>query len=573
MGGQWDEWYATFSNGWLGWLAEAQGRFYITFQYPIPEGAQVLSFDQLQLGQQVPGLPWPTPLMVAETGRATALGAKGEIPYLLTPGETYYYADLSGVNNSFGTLDYNQSPPLVFLGQQVTLAELGITTTRAPEREERRVGAAQMSCPHCGGPLELRAPDKTERVTCPNCNSLLDVNQGQLQFFKALEQPAFQPLIPLGTTGDVPEGKMTVIGAMARSVTVEGTQYFWNEYLLYNPQIGFRWLVHSDNNWNYVQAVPPGEVYEIARSATYQGRRYKIFQDAPCRVEVVLGEFYWKVEAGEMVRGVDYVAPPYMLSKEVSTVYVSDDAGKTKRTTGEINWSLGTYIPVQQIEKAFSVSGLPRPSGVAPNQPYKHWWIYKYWLAFLVVMLLAGFLAFLVSGSSKQVFSQTVNFAPLPNEDGTQVFFSEPFELQGRRNIKVIGESPVENTWVYLEGDLINDETGVVQSFPIDISYYQGVEDGESWSEGGQSDSAYTSSMPAGKYVLRLEGQWERWQQPAVVSIRIEQNVTHGINLLIALIVLSVGPVIMVIYHIGFERRRWSESMFGGSDDDSEDDE
>jgi len=290
-------------------------------------------------------------------------------------------------------------------------------------------------------------------------------------------------------------------------------------------------------------------------------------------VEVVLGEFYWKVEAGEMVRGVDYVAAPYMLSKEVSTVYVSDDAGKTKRTTGEINWSLGTYIPVAQIEKAFAVSGLPRPSGIAPNQPYKHWWIYKYWLAFLVVILLAGFLAFIVSGSSKQVFSQTVTFAPLPNEDGTQVFFSEPFELAGRRNIKVIGESPVQNTWVYLEGDLINDETGVVQSFPIDISYYQGVEDGESWSEGGQSDSAYASSMPPGRYVLRLEGQWERWQQPAVVTIRIEQNVTHGINLLIALIVLSIGPVIMVIYHIGFERRRWSESMFGGGDDSDDDDE
>ena len=574
MGGQWDEWYATFANGWLGWLAEAQGRFYITFQYPIPEGVQVPSFDQLQLGQPVPGLPWPTPLMVAETGRATALGAKGEIPYLLTPGDTYYYADVSGVNKAFGTLDYNESPPLLFLGQQVTLADLGITTTRAPEREAKRIGAAQVSCPQCAGPLELRAPDKTERVTCPNCNSLLDVNQGQLQFLKALQKPWFQPVIPIGTVGDVPEGKMTIIGAMARSVTIEGTQYFWGEYLLYNPQIGFRWLVHSDDQWNYVQAVPPGEVEESTKSVSYRGKRYKIFQDAQARVECVLGEFYWKVEAGEQVRGVDYVAPPYMLSKEVSTVYVSDpkDASKTKRATGEINWSLGTYITVPQVEKAFSVSGLSRPSNVAPNQPYKHWWIYKYWLAFILIALVTGFLTLVATPSTKEVFSQTITLDPLPNEDGTLVFFSQPFELAARGNLEVVGESPVQNTWVYLEGDLINDETGVVQSFPIDISYYQGVEDGESWSEGGQNDSAYMSAMPAGRYVLRLEGQWEKWQQPATVTVKLEQNVIHGLNLLVALIVLSIAPVVMVIYHIRFERRRWSESMFGGGDDSDDGD-
>jgi Zn finger protein HypA/HybF involved in hydrogenase expression len=577
MGGQWDEWYATFSNGWLGWLAEAQGGFYLTFQYPLPEGAQVPQFDQLQLGQSVPGLPWPTPLIVAETGRATARGAKGEIPYLLTPGETYYYADLSGVNGAFGTLDYNESPPLVFLGQQVTLAELGITTTRTPEREERRVGAAQVSCPNCAGPLELRAPDKTERVTCPNCNSLLDVNQGQLQFLKALEKPWFQPLIPLGTTGETPEGKMMLIGAMARSVTLDGVTYFWSEYLLYNPQIGFRWLVHSDDHWNYVQAVPPGEVMESEKSVSFRGKNYRIFQDAQAKVEVVLGEFYWKVETGEQVRGVDYVAPPYMLSKEVSTVYVTDPKNpeKTRRATGEINWSLGTYVPVQQIEKAFNVTGLPRPSGVAPNQPYKHKWIYKYWLLFIGLLLLIGLLLFAVSGSEKEVFKQTMTLDPLQNADATSVFFSQPFELAGRRNIRIVGESPVQNTWVYLEGDLINDETGVVQSFPIDISYYSGVEDGESWSEGDRTDSAFTSAMPAGRYVLRLEGQWEKWQEPAVVSVTVQQNVSHGFNLLLALIVMSIGPIVMGIYHIGFERRRWSESMFSssGSDDDDDDDD
>ena len=575
MGGQWDEWYATFSNGWLGWLAEAQGRFYLTFQRPIPKDTQLSSFDQLELGQTLSGLPWPTPLIVAETGRAKALGAKGEIPYLLTPGETYYYADLSGPNAAFGTLDYNETPPLVFLGQEVTLTEIGITTTRTPEREQRQVDAAHLSCPNCGGALELRAPDKTERVTCPNCNSLLDVNQGQLKFLKALEQPAFQPVIPIGSTGDLPEGKMTVIGAMSRSVTIEGTQYFWSEYLLYNPQIGFRWLVYSDEHWNYVQAVPPGEVAEIeaARTVNFRGKNYRIFQDAYARVESVLGEFYWKVEAGEAVRGVDYVSPPYILSKEVTKGYVADSSQpEKKRATGEINWSLGTYVTPTQIEKSFGLSDLARPSGIAPNQPYRHQWIYKYWIILILAALLVSFLVFATSGFSKEVFSQNVTLQPLPNEDGTQVFFSEPFELAGRRNIRIIGESPVQNTWVYLEADLINEETGVVQSVPIEISFYQGVEDGESWTEGAQKDSIDTSSLPAGKYVLRLEGQWEKWQLPATVSVKIVQNVSNGFNLLILLVVLSIVPILMGVYHISFERRRWSESMFSGGDDSEDDD-
>ena len=292
---------------------------------------------------------------------------------------------------------------------------------------------------------------------------------------------------------------MTVIGAMARSVTIEGTQYFWSEYLLYNPQIGFRWLVHSDNHWNYVQAVPPGEVNESMKSANYSGKNYRIFQDAQAQVECVLGEFYWKVEAGEQVRGVDYVAPPYMLSKEVSTIYISDrktrqnNAGPRARSTGR---SELTYR-CRRSKKRSPLKDLPRPSNIAPEPTLQTR------LDLQILDLVSSCsccrrdLHIPVGGSTKEVFSQTVTLPPLPNEDGTQVFFSQPFELAGRRNINIFGESPVQNTWVYLEGDLINEETGVVQSFPIDISYYQGVEDGESWSEGGQTDSAYTSALPA----------------------------------------------------------------------------
>ena len=72
--------------------------------------------------------------------------------------------------------------------------------------------------------------------------------------------------------------------------------------------------------------------------------------------------------------------------------------------------------------------------------------------------------------------------------------------------------------------------------------------------------------------MLRLEAQWEKWQQPASLSVKVEQNVMHGINFILALIILSILPVIMMIYHINFERRRWSESMFGGGSSSSDDD-
>src|SRR6476619_5950388 len=64
LGGYWDEWYATFSNGWVGWLAEAQGRFYLTFYQPTPAGVTLPSFEDLQLGQVIEGIQSPTPLMV-----------------------------------------------------------------------------------------------------------------------------------------------------------------------------------------------------------------------------------------------------------------------------------------------------------------------------------------------------------------------------------------------------------------------------------------------------------------------------------------------------------------------------
>lgn len=586
-GGFWDEWYAAFADGRWGWLAEAQGRFYLTFQIHVPAPNALPSFDEVQLGQPVWAIPAQTPPVVAEKGTARMLAARGEIPYRLTPGETYSYADLSGQGGTFGTLDYGEQPPLVFVGREVTLEELGLAhAVRTREREPQTVAVAQLNCPRCGGPLELRAPDRAERVTCPNCGSLLDVNEGQLRYLKTLERKGPPSSIPIGATAEFEGRPQTVIGFMVRSVEFEGVRYFWQEYLLYNPATGFRWLVESDGHWSYVKSVPPGEVVESGRSALYGGKSFRMFQDASASVEFVEGEFYWKVSVGELVRASDYVAPPLMLSKEVPIIR---RRGANVLEAEEINWSLGTYTPLKEIERKFGVS-LSSPTTVAPNQPWPHKKIYGYWALLLVAALFVGLFTF-VTGPRATVFTHSYTLQPTPTpspapadaqtptgddaNEKVQVIFTDPIPLRGGRNIRVSGTANVDNNWLYVEGDFIDERTGLVQQFELPIEYYYGVEDGETWSEGDRTQTVYLPALPEGAYTMRLEAQWENWNQPAPpqVSISVEQGVPRLLNLLIVLIALSALPVLFALRHFSFERRRWADSAFNpydtgdGSDD------
>ncbi len=562
MGGVWDEWYATFNNGWVGWLAEAQGRFYLTFYQPLPDGVALPSFEGLQLGQVLSEIPNPVPLMVQEKGTATSVAADGEIPYKLSPGEQSQYADLAGKGNAFATIDYGMSPPWVFVGNQVTLEEIGLGDAKSVKREAQRVSAAGMGCPNCGGPLNLIAPDKAERVTCPNCDSLLDVNQGNLSYLKSLKPPASDPgfVAPIGAEGTFPgDVKFKIIGAVVRSVLFDGIHYYWHEYLLYNPMIGFRWLVHSDNHWNFVEPINPADVEVIYGSspahttAKYNGRTFKIFQDAPATVEYVKGEFYWRVEQGEQVRAIDFVSAPMMLSQELSG--------------NEMNWSAGTYMTNEEVEKAFGISGLPKPWGVAPNQPFTGNFYYTWGALPLLGLLVLAIILIPFTGVTTTVTNQTITLPPSVNPTTPQVVFSAPFDIKGNRNIKISASAPLNNAAADLDIDLVNEQSQEVESVQIPISYYQGVESGEAWSEGDRNNDATISSLPAGKYTLRAEGTTDGVKEPVPIAIKVEQGVNRGVNFICAFLILLIVPVIGLIRKITFEGSRWKDSMFSSSGD------
>ena len=543
-GGVWDEWYASFDDGRWGWLAEAQGRFYITFRVT----ADVPPQTDLTVGQPLAVLE---NMVVAEIGTATFLSAEGELPWVPEPGATYAYADLSGINGRFATIDYGEDPPLVFAGAEVELRDLGLEDL-APRAA--RVAAAALNCANCGGALQLRAPDQAERVWCPNCGAGHEVEQGKLRYFATLKPKNVEPQIALGTKGTIDGDEYVVIGFLERSVTFD-IEYFWTEYLLFNREKSYRWLVQSDGHWSFVTLLRPGDVSDQATASNigkflfHDGQKYRLFQDATAKVTYVLGEFYWKVQQGETVDTADYVAPPFGISKEV-----------TRSGAREVSYSHSRYLAPREVEQAFGVRDLPRPTGVGPTQPYPGGRLGRSWLWMLMLFLLVA--AILAATRPRRVIVDRVYEAEEGSPGETRrFFFTEPFQLSGEHNVAVQASAEeLQNAWIYVGGDLVNEETGRFESFDLPVEFYSGVDGGERWSEGRRRRSVYLAAPPAGRYVMRFEVQWEAGKRPADVRIRVREGVFRIPHFILALLVLIAIPILLLIRQASWESRRWKDS-------------
>lgn len=576
-GGIWDEWYAKMDDGRWGWLSEAQGRFYMTFETlgagDPPDWNDIFPGATVQLEDD--GLKLFT---VGERGISELIAAAGEIPFRFRPGTRSMFVDLSDGSGGFATIDYgdpepaadgaDDDPVTIYIGRQVSLAQLGIAGG-----EQAGVGAARpaagqkLACPSCNGAIELVAPDRSLRVVCPYCSSMLDC-EGPLAVLEQLDQPPGEKgTIPLGSKGTFDGVTYTLIGRLRREVHHDGELFVWDEFLLYEPSVGFRWLLESNGHWSFVTTLPPGAV-EVGydHRPKYGGRTFKLYDMSTAEVSGVWGEMYWRVEVGETTDTADYISAPAMLSKETSA--------------DEMNWSLSVYLTPQQVREAFKLDyRLPHVTGVAPHQPFKH--------RHATMVLGIASLAFVgltcarasmadqrvVFDGSLQLEAPPAEAIPpdFPASNLPLIVFSQPFALRGSENVEVKIGMDVNESWAFITADLVNEATGEIESFEKEVSYYSGVEGGEYWSEGSRSTTHYLPAVKAGSYVLRLEVQQPTFGARDTVDVRIRQDVFRWRHALYALILFAIPGLILGIWRWSFERRRWKDSdhapgglFFGG---------
>jgi|HubBroStandDraft_4_1064222.scaffolds.fasta_scaffold66791_1 hypothetical protein len=451
------------------------------------------------------------------------------------------------------------------------------------------VKAKTMYCPNCGGPVEFRGFGHALTVVCPQCLTVLDASSPLLKIVQEAQdaQSRRSPLIPLGARGKLAGATWETIGFQTRSVEEDGVLYEWEEYLLFNPYKGFRYLTNYDGHWNFVtpvESLPERRAIGSRPAVYFEGNLYKHFSGAQAITVFVIGEFPWRVKAGEEVVADDFIHPPFVLSSET--------------TSDEVTWSKGEYTHGADIWKAFGLTGpVPRAQGVYLNQPSPYggkvggtWGVFAVMLlALLVIAIMFGALS-----PGDTVLDEHYQYSTA--DRGEPSFVTKDFEIQGRTsNLEVAINTNLINNWAYFNLTLINEGTGDAFDFGREVSYYAGRDSDGSWSEGGQSSTVIIPRVPAGRYYLRVEPEMEGSETPSAApsaaptvapkpapkpvptqqrrpppmnvktvyyEIVLRHDVaTYGWFWLTALLLL-IPPIFSTIRARSFEVRRWSTSDY-----------
>ena len=360
--GTWNEWHALFDSGRSGWLSEDNGAYVFAFDAAWPADAppDAGALLRLPMGRalQVDDRGWT----LASVVKAKLIAAEGELPQPPRLDGEFLVADLRNVQDEVGTLDYSDPRQGHWSsGRSVLLADLKLAGLKDGGSEKTLAGRA-IECPNCGAALEVKLAT-TQAITCKQCNTVIDVSKGvggELEHYRQNNsgEGGLQPLIPLGATAELLLGTPVpapwqVVGYLERcdlpAPGDDDEQVFWREYLLYNRELGFAFLVDSEEDgWSWVRPITGTPQAESGGRVSWHGTTYAQGYRYRAKVTWVQGEFYWRVRRDEQADVIDYKGSGSAAASRLAM----------EQTAGEVVWSAGRTLDALQVAKAFGVSDM-----------------------------------------------------------------------------------------------------------------------------------------------------------------------------------------------------------------------
>ncbi|MEN9571034.1 MAG: hypothetical protein RL172_2265 [Bacteroidota bacterium] len=527
-----------FTDGSLAWLTETMGFYAILQKAADVYSSKLPLLAGMDIAQDKIELQKGSQQYLVDKSKSEKTYACGEIHSPDTDGIFTAYELADGYNQRLEVIEYAKGNFEVYNILYCTPAELQLQPLNT-------TAALVLPCDSCTKPVQIVLPQYSNHVVCPACFAWNELQGVDRLKSKNKKFNAFNPLLPVGSCGQLKNIDYKITGA-TRKYETGSINTEWTEYTLYNPQNGFAFLAEYNGHWTYLKEVKinqPWPVYQ--QEIIVNNEQYVLFNDYTFRIKEAAGEFYSTLGSGT-VMAKEYISPPEMYAVE--------------KNDTELTWYKAAYTSNQEIFEAFGTNATYQ-HGIGPLQPMKG---YINMGLLKQLSLVAFTLLFCVqvffSLTAKNTVLLEQNFL-LPDSLPAKAIVTTAFEVKPRlANLEFEISAPVNNSWFNADITLVNKQNG--KEYPLDkgVEFYHGYSGGEKWSEGSTSTDALLSSIPAGIYHLNIFPSQGGNYQINSFSIAVRSDVPMWRNFIFIVLLASIFPLLQWTRHQVFERRRWNNS-------------
>lgn len=556
--GVWDEWYLQHSDQSTSWLSEDERSFVQEQSRQLNaapsalralELGQKLDIDQIQysvveLGHAVceggqGQLPFPIvsgeripfwDLAGPEGQSATLEIEEGERVRFFTgrpvdPSSLRVDSSVSPDRSDLERREENASGLAAKAGPSEPVGRLSPSSTRGfslrcgqcgSRNANIHLGDKAVSCSHCGASLEVppsaqdclscgaTVPEWTpdaKTVVCSYCGSSMSMEGPKPSLLSKLREDEkkrreeFQLPLRVGDRGTFDELEFTIVGYLRYQEEDEDGVYVSDEYLLYQPEWGYRWLVSYNNHWTIqvkldgTPQITPDQLrsFDYRQHVSALNRDWQFYESGFGRIDWVEGELPWVAKRGDESSYVELTSPPELLVCE--------------RTEREIEWSRFRYLDRKELARAFGKarSDFLKGNGVHACQPYTKK-AYRRTAIALCLCFAGATIGLGFSNPGRKIAHLSADSFQYKSEHLTSTF-----EIAQENGIyRIDFSSPVDNSWVSLNWAIVQENGKALIESATDISYYHGYDDGN-WSEGSTEESVYVK-LPPGEFQFLLLG-------------------------------------------------------------------
>lgn len=363
-------------------------------------------------------------------------------------------------------------------------------------------------CANCKHPFEIYLEDKYA-YGCPSCFAITLYKHRSEQFEHEGVFTTFKKLkykLILNSEGTINGEKYKLVGQTR--IKEKGDDDFWYEYILINNKGEYKTLFNYDSVWLlYSDETKNPNKFSPKKSDDLFNKYFAILKD--CTGEI-----------------------PYNFKQRVRShtkEWLTNDAlyvEEAGNSAHEKNHYKGVYVDAKEIAGQFTKSYIDtsnKHNPLRPNNNVKPMsFIYMYGMMLLIGSLFQIFINSTSSPKNLLVDEfPTVSFNRPIKEIVTKKFNVSPNSILGNNNVELTISTPLNNEWLDLYITLLNTETGNSVTIHQPIEYYSGYTDGENWSEGSQSVTAFFSGIEAGKYCVIINPYIEKKSTFFVDSLTI----------------------------------------------------